>query len=456
VRWRLVVTLVVTITVLGAAAFIAVDRNSSSPQAPTTAASAEPARSPVLAALGATTRLPTKATVRQGLAASLRTMPAGEQVSGAVVDVTTGTTLWSRQARVGVAPASTLKVLTAAAALRALGPDFRFTTSVRLLGDTIYLVGGGDPTLAQSSSASAIPVRYPAPATLADLAKQTAAAIQPPAQRFKIRVDTSMWSTPALATGWNDGYVAEGDITPPSALELNGGRLRPAEFDSPRTDDPATQAGEAFADLLRQDGVTIRGAVRDATAPDTASVEGRVASPPLSSLVQRMLTDSDNDLAEALGREVAIHHGLPATFEGEVAAITSELAPFGVTADELSLQDASGLSHDDEVAPAALVAVLRAAGGRADGVLGPLIEGLPVAGFTGTLADRYRGRQAGAGTGYVRAKTGSLVGVNALAGVVVDRAGRLLAFALLGYGTFETEAVQISLDGAASALAQLD
>jgi D-alanyl-D-alanine carboxypeptidase/D-alanyl-D-alanine-endopeptidase (penicillin-binding protein 4) len=137
VRWRLVVTLVVTITVLGAAAFIAVDRNSSSPQAPTTAASAEPARSPVLAALGATTRLPTEAAVRQGLAAALRTMPAGEQVSGAVVDVTTGTTLWSRQARVGVAPASTLKVLTAAAALRALGPDFRFTTSVRLLGDTI-------------------------------------------------------------------------------------------------------------------------------------------------------------------------------------------------------------------------------------------------------------------------------------------------------------------------------
>jgi D-alanyl-D-alanine carboxypeptidase/D-alanyl-D-alanine-endopeptidase (penicillin-binding protein 4) len=326
---------------------------------------------------------------------------------------------------------------------------------VRQFGATIYLVGGGDPTLAQSSAASATPVAYPAPATLTDLAKQAASALQPPAQRFKIRVDTSRWSTSTLAKGWNAGYVTEGDITPPSALELDGGRLRPGELDSPRTNDPATQAADAFVGLLRKGGVTVRGAARVAAAPATASVVAQVSSPPLAALVQRMLTDSDNDLAEALGRAVALHDGQPPTFAGEVTAVTAELAPLGVTAAELSLEDASGLSHDDEVAPAALVAVLRAAASDGAGLLRPLIEGLPVAGFTGTLADRYRGRNAGAGTGLVRAKTGSLVGVNALAGVVVDGSGRLLAFALLGSGTIETDAVQTGLDNMASALAAL-
>jgi D-alanyl-D-alanine carboxypeptidase/D-alanyl-D-alanine-endopeptidase (penicillin-binding protein 4) len=338
--------------------------------------------------------------------------------------------------------------------LRALGPDCHFTTTVRLLGNTIYLVGGGDPTLALSSATNAVPVAYPAPATLADLAKQAAASLQPPAQSFRLRVDASRWSTPTLAAGWNDGYVAEGDITPPSALELDGGRLRPSELDSPRTNNPAMQAAEAFAELLRNDGINIHGAVREAVAPATTSVEARVSSPPLTALIHRMLTASDNDLAEALGRAVAIHDGQPPTFAGEVAALRTELGELGVPASALSIEDASGLSHDDAVAPRALVAVLRAATGTA-AALRPVLEGLPVAGFTGTLADRYRGDHKSVGTGLVRAKTGSLVGVNALAGVVVDSRGRLLAFALLGFGTVETDAVQTGLDQLASGLAAL-
>jgi D-alanyl-D-alanine carboxypeptidase/D-alanyl-D-alanine-endopeptidase (penicillin-binding protein 4) len=380
-------------------------------------------------------------------------MPAGEQVGGLVVDAATGTTLWSRRSRAAVAPASTLKLLTAAAALHALGPSYRFTTATRLIGNTLYLVGGGDPTLAESTSPHDVPAAYPPPATLRDLAQQTAKTMQPPAQTFRLRVDDSLWSGPALAKGWSPGYVTEGDVTRPSALELDGGRLRPGEFDSPRTADPASQTAAAFVALLRKDGVTVRGPVASHAAPATATDLAHVSSPPLAALVQRMLTDSDNDLAEAIGRAVALHDHQPATFAGEVAALTTELTALGVPTDALSLEDASGLSHDDAVAPTTLVGVLRAA--TADPELRPLLEGLPVAGFTGTLADRYRGKQSGAGTGYVRAKTGSLTGVNTLAGLAVDTSGRLLVFALLGSGTTQTDAVQKSLDAAASALARL-
>jgi D-alanyl-D-alanine carboxypeptidase/D-alanyl-D-alanine-endopeptidase (penicillin-binding protein 4) len=380
-------------------------------------------------------------------------LPAGEQLGGAVVDVASGTTLWSRDAHAAITPASTLKVLTAAAALRALGPAYRFSTTAMLVGTTVYLVGGGDPTLARTTSRKDRPVRYPVPASLAELAAQTAAAL-PAGQPIRLRADASAWSSPDLATGWNDGYVPEGDVTPPTALEVNGGRLHPAEFDSPRTSDPAGQAAAAFAALLRDNGVTVKGAVKSATAPTAATELARVSSPPLASLIGRLLTDSDNDLAEALGRAVAVSHGLPPTFKSAAAAVTTEVVALGVPREELDLHDASGLSHDDTLTASALVTVLRAAAG--DPALRPLVEGLPVGGFTGTLADRYRGSEAGAGTGVVRAKTGSLVGVNALAGVVADRSGRLLVFALLGYGTFETAAVQSGLDAAASGLAGLE
>lgn len=450
-RWRVVVPLVVAAAVTGGAAWFVVNRDHSPAQHKVVATSA-PTRPPVLAALGTTAVVPTKEAVAAVMAPALHTLPAGELLGGLVIDATTGTTLWARKPLVAAPPASTLKLVTAAVALRTLGPSFRFTTTTCLSGHTVYLVGGGDPTLVTSSSSDDAPAAYPKPATLTDLAAETARSL-PAGQPVKLRADVSKWSGPALADGWSADYVNEGDVTPPSPLELDGGRLRPAEFDSPRTPDPATQALDAFADLLRKDGVTVTGATTLGAAPAAAAQLAAVSSPPLDALVQRMLTDSDNDLAEALGRAVALHDHLPATFTGAAGAIASDVEASGVPADELTLHDTSGLSHLDAVAPGALVTVLRAA--VTDAALRPIVEGLPVAGFTGTLADRYRGRHKAAGAGLVRAKTGSLTGVNALAGEVTDASGRLLIFALLASGTTETDAVQTSLDDLASALAEL-
>jgi D-alanyl-D-alanine carboxypeptidase/D-alanyl-D-alanine-endopeptidase (penicillin-binding protein 4) len=458
VRWRSVLPLVVATAVTGAAVFVAVDRHDSSHRSATPTAHptpvAAPARPAVLAALDSGAAMPTALTTKTALAASLAAMPAGERLEGAVVDVTSGTTLWSRDADTPQPPASTLKLLTAAAALRTFGPNYRFTTQARLVANTVYLVGGGDPTLVRTSAPRYDPAPYPLPATLSDLAEQTAAAL-PAGQPVHLSVDATGWEGPKLAKGWSPDYVTEGDVTPPSPLELNGGRLRASFFDSPRTSDPVGQAGKAFAALLRHDGVDVEGAVKEAPAPPAVQPLAQVSSPPLSALIQRMLTDSDNDLAEAIGHRVAVAAGFPASFSGEARALEAQATILGVAPGLVSLHDASGLSHDDAVAPAALVTVLRAAASAGGTELRPILEGLPIAGLTGTLADRYRGHGAKAGGGVVRAKTGTLTGVDCLAGLVVDANGRLLAFAFLASGSGAEDPVEQGLDRVVAGLATL-
>jgi D-alanyl-D-alanine carboxypeptidase/D-alanyl-D-alanine-endopeptidase (penicillin-binding protein 4) len=367
--------------------------------------------------------------VSADLAAASHEVAQNAHLVGEVIDADTGARLWSRGGSQPEPPASTTKLLTAAAALSALGPDDRLSTTTRRVGHTIYLVGGGDPTLVLSASSYYSP-SYPRPATLAALARRTVAALGG-MRNVRLRLDTSAWSGPTMAPGWKPDYVTEGDITPPSALELDEGRVDPHDEFAARTEDPAAQAGQAFVELLRADGVHVHGAVDSGTASPGSMPLASVTSPPLAELVQRMLTTSDDDLAEALGRAVAVKANEPATFAGAASAVTARVAALGVSMHGVSLQDTSGLSHQDRVTSQALVGVLRAAVSPTHPQLRSIIEGLPVAGFTGTLAMRYLDKPTVGAAGVLRAKTGTLTGVNALAGLVVDHSGRLLIFAFL-------------------------
>ncbi|HVW82067.1 MAG TPA: D-alanyl-D-alanine carboxypeptidase/D-alanyl-D-alanine-endopeptidase [Mycobacteriales bacterium] len=439
--------LVAVVTV--AAVAVVVERHDGGHPVAATAGTGTPERPPVLSALHASAPA-TRAEVSAALRPALAAFPPGEKLAGLVTDVSTAATLWAEHPRMPMAPASTTKLLTSAAALETLGPGYRLTTATKELGNTVYLVGGGDPTLVTNDTVKVVPP-YPRPASLADLASRTAAALTS-GTPVRLRVDTSAWSGPESARGWQPSYVTEGDVTPPSPLELDGGRLHDNDFDSERTPTPAAQAAQAFAGLLRADGVAIKGDVEPATAPPTASPLASVSSPPLAELVQRMLTDSDNDLAEALGRAVAAAAGLPADFTSAAHAVLEQMTKLGIPTAGISLYDTSGLSHDDRIDPAALVGVLEAAASSRDPQLRPIVEGLPVAGFTGTLAARYRGAKTSAGAGIVRAKTGTLTGVDTLAGLTVDRAGRLLAFALMASGQGSEDAVEAGLDRIASTL----
>jgi D-alanyl-D-alanine carboxypeptidase/D-alanyl-D-alanine-endopeptidase (penicillin-binding protein 4) len=166
-----------------------------------------------------------------------------------------------------------------------------------------------------------------------------------------------------------------------------------------------------------------------------------------------MLQVSDNDLAESLGRAVAVRSASSATFAGESAAVTAAVRRLGVDLAGVRLVDASGLSRLDRMTPEALVQILRLALGDARPELRPLVQGLPVAGFSGTLGDRYRTRRSAAAAGVARAKTGTLLGVNALAGYVVDRDGRMLVFAFVTDHAVGVDPTETALDRVVARLA---
>ena len=376
-----------------------------------------------------------------GLAAMLGvTLPTGETgpLGVEVADARTGKVLYAENGATLATPASTTKVATAVAALAVLGPDARFTTSVRKVSGGIVLVGGGDPTLAVNGYPSS---DYPQPATLAALAASTARALKAEGgTSVQLGYDTSRYSGSDMAPGWTDALITTGNVTPIVPLEADQGRLTPggALEDSddpvnftPRTSDPVGMTVAAFADLLTRDGITVDGSPAEMTAPSGAPLLASVSSPPLSQIAEQMLQESNNVIAEDLARQLAIAMGLPATFSGAADAVMTELRRLGVTT-PISLVDGSGLSPEDGIAPETLVRVLEiASSGSSE--LRPAITGLPVAGFTGTLSSggSVFGGIGGGARGVVRAKTGNLDTVATLAGLVYDRSGALLIFAIM-------------------------
>ena len=447
-RWRLAsFGVAVLLVAAGGVTYVSTQHSDGShPRPHASATTTQPAPSPALADLAASAPLPTRAGVEAQLRHLATAAAFGGALSGLVVDASTGTPLFVRRPDATAPPASTTKLLTAVAALDTLGPDARLTTAVVRNGRTLYLVGGGDVTLAAAKRDA-----YPAPATLTQLAARTAAAV--PGTRFELRYDDNLWRGPAEAAGWQPSYVSGGNVAPVSALEVDEGRLTgfTSLHPQPRVGDPAASAAAEFGKALVAAGVRVAPGVRRGSAPDVGPI-ATVQSPPVSALVQRMLTDSDNDLAEALARMVAVHQHLPPTFTGAARAIAAALRDDGLAVDALRLNDGSGLSTLDRASARLLVAVLRLIAQRPE--LRPITAGLPVAGFTGTLGDRYRARESRAGAGVVRAKTGTLAGVNTLAGTVVDADGRLLVFAFLTNRATDPDSTEQALDRLAAQLAR--
>jgi len=462
---RTVVLAAVVVLVLAAGAFVGLDATGHVPGAlfddpraePTTTATPSPpppAAGPVL----------TPATGSGGgppdVAEKLLAVPAlGGDVGAYVVDVATGEVLLDRDAASARTPASVTKLATAAGALVALGTSVRLETRT-VAGarpGEVVLVGGGDTTLTERPAKDS----YPRPASLTELADATAAMLRTQGLvEVTVQVDDSLFSGPAVSPDWQSGYVGAGVVAPVSALTMDGGRRRPGF--SGRVADPAITTGQRLARLLKDRGFSVVGQVRRATASPTAQTLATVSSPEMSALVETMLASSDNDLAESLTRLVAAGRDQPATFEAGTAAVAEVLAELGVPTGDLVLLDGSGLARGSRIAPETLGALLSlAAGDGADPRLRPLVTGLPVAAFSGTLAERFGANRGNGGAGLVRAKTGTLTGVASLAGLVARGDGappgqsRLLAFALMTDDVLVSNALaaRIALDRIAAALA---
>ena len=383
------------------------------------------------------------------------------QLVGSVRDVSSGDVVWEKDASVGVRPASTTKVLTAAAALLTFGLDDRVSTDVFVVdgGRTVVLVGGGDVGLSGEQ--------------LDDLAGQVrAAGVQPE----RVVVDASVWSQQSWLEKWGQENIAEGFIAPIEPAMLHGARVGAPTGDVPRSDSPSMDVAREFASRLGVGEIDVdwNGAVLSAAQEDTVAAERdqtsktsktskgdkgdaqqvdvarKVASVQSARLVDRvreMMLHSDNVLAESLGRQVAAARGVKAPDAAAGgAAVLATLSEAGFDVQGVHLDDCSGMSDDDRIPASVLSAVLAGAGSDARVRLLPDL--LPVAHGSGTLASRFDGLD---GAGWVRAKTGTLTTTSGLAGVVTADSGRVYSF---GFVSNESEVLpaRAALDELASVL----
>lgn len=376
----------------------------------------------------------------------------GPDPSLSLRDLATGEEVVLRSSGAAVEPASTAKLVTAAAALQVLGAEHRAVTRVGWLpaagrpGDVpaLVLVGGGDLLLAAGEGDEAATVGR---VGLLDLARLAVAAategedplLAPGTPRVDVVVDDSLLGAPqVLPRGPGDTFFA----SPPTSSAVEAGRRDGGQGRDPA---PAATAGAAFARAVQQALGETLGAAAPVAGPaqvgvvpvpvDVVLAEGRSA--PLEDVLAHLLVTSDNTVADGVAGVVAAARDRPTTLvsAGQVLVDVVE-QDLGVDLGPTSLVDGSGLGDGSVSSASALTSLLAAAAALpATDDVSRLPSLLPVAGLDGTLSGRFTADDGSAGgRGVVRAKTGTLTGTTALAGVLTTAAGRGVAFALLSDG----------------------
>jgi D-alanyl-D-alanine carboxypeptidase/D-alanyl-D-alanine-endopeptidase (penicillin-binding protein 4) len=366
--------------------------------------------------------------------------------SGVVLDPVTNEVLFDRGMDTLLAPASVQKILTGVAALRALGPDTTFSTSTLSTDDPEVLVlrAGGDLTLSATPEGSESV--YVGAAKVSDLAEQTIAALKaslPDDDDVTIRelvVDATLWdSEDTWREAWASSARTNGYISRITPLQIDGDRFNPSAVMGQRSGDPMGRAASAFVSALRQAGNSAR-FVRisyDAT-PEGSNPVASVSSRPVSDLVIYMVKESDNTLAEMLGRQIALAQGFDGSGDSVGEGVRASLASLGIPDEGLIFDDASGLSGENRVTPD-VVATLLSEVYRSDSDIALLAAGLPIAGVDGSLDDRFTGDNTIA-QGRVFAKTGSIQGTRSLAGWVSAEDEGDLVFAFFANGAVSDDA----------------
>lgn len=263
----------------------------------------------------------------------------------------------------------------------------------------------------------------------------------------RVVVDDSLFTGPAISPNWAPEDVPSTYASAIYPVLADGGRPSPKA--AVRSADPDLAAGHELAAALGAPKLPVSRTDKRSTGRILATVH----SAPLSTLVEQMLQESDNVIAECLARQVALARHRPPSFTGSAAAIRQVLSGLGVDAGT-GMVDGSGLSASDRLTVQTLTRLLRVMTVTGSAALHDVIASLPVAAWSGTLDARYVSGAARSGAGLVRAKTGTLTGVSSLAGVVHDRGGRLLGFAFIADRAPSTPAADAALDDLTSALAR--
>lgn len=346
-----------------------------------------------------------------------------------------------RNAQTRLLPASNQKLVTAVGALELLRPEFRFVTEVRLDdAANVYVVGGGDPTLTSAHIET----------FAEDLIDELTTDVEDEAVSIRdLIIDPSYFPPTRTGPGWLDRYVPV-DAGPMSGLMIDDNQHR---GDEAYVADPDQGNADLIAEIFARAGIEITGEVLVGAADLDAPLVLRRASPPLETMIDTILGRSDNEIANALLRQIGLELG----GEGEIpvgqALIFEAVAELGVDLGEAA-GDGSGLSRDNRLSAQAIVELLLVSQSQP---WWPIVDrGLAGAGGEGTLAARLGGDTT---RGNVRAKTGSLDDVRALSGILTTIDGSTVFFSFLVNGEEAAEGVkamdQIIVAYASATLPQL-
>jgi serine-type D-Ala-D-Ala carboxypeptidase/endopeptidase (penicillin-binding protein 4) len=425
----------------------------------------------------------TQSLIRQLEAVIKREVPQDCSISVQVADLQTGRVLMEKNAHLPLVPASTMKVVTASAALRFMHPDFTFVTEV-LAEDvrgwsvgTLYLRGGGDPYLVSEQlfaltkalrekglkeirgnivvdDSLFIPSEpldeneklgyrsYHAPYSALSLnfnsvkvtvipgtgAGKPARILVDPVSEYitaKGSVTTLKGKSPAQVT--INKHPAAGDK---ERITVTGtiGEDAPIKSRYVNVAEPALYTGEVFKELLLREGIKVTGNVLRGKTPPQAEAYLDFSSRPLGVVVYWLDKFSNNFMAEQISLALGAYvHGAPGTREKGLAVIRKHLLSCGVDEGDFQLTEASGLSRNNRISASALVKVLQAAA-RDFGYNVEFMASLGVAGVDGTLKEKFTDPSL---KRRIRGKTGTLRGVNALTGYGVSPDGKLFVFACI-------------------------
>lgn len=393
----------------------------------------------------------------------------------------TPATLYNRDARRYFIPASSTKLLTTAAALQRLKPQYRIRTSVYRVQNTgnqivLRVVGRGDPSLTSGALKSLaeqlkqrgisridrligddsyfngtivppdwewgdVQAGYGAPVNgLIVNGNEIGLTLIPQAAGQPLRVQ---WDNPNEASGWRiENYSRTVATTEPEFLDVGRdpsqpilrirGQLRAGSAAEPvaiSVPNPAQNFLQQFRRALVAQQITV-GQIQAATTPgnDKDPELAFILSPPLSTLLAETNQQSNNLYAEALLRILGrvSTPTPPSAVEQGLTTLTATLTPLGVDPTGYRLVDGSGLSRQNLISPEALVQTLRAMARIPESPI--YRDSLAVAGVSGTLQGRFQGTPA---QGIVRAKTGTLSGAVSLAGYVQPPNYQPLVFSLV-------------------------
>ena len=367
--------------------------------------------------------------------------------------------LYAANADTARVPASTFKVLTLFALNHYANLQARLRTRVNRDAAGLYLMAGGDTLLGAGASN---PKQIVGRAGLTTLAEQTIKALnegEKPTAALPVYLDGTFFTGPSVNPGWDDADVASGQITPihPIALESHTVPGKSTASNPVRPDDAAVAAQQAFVDALntagKESGLSFTLAERR-TAPAEAVEIAAVESATLLEQAQHMMLESDNALAEVLGRCAAIAAGKEGSGEAAQQTVRQALVDAGVNIENLVQADVCGMSLTDRVTARTLVQVVALM--NADEHAEQLMQTFPVAGVSGTLTDRFGAANAVHARTFVQAKTGTLYTVSSLCGVATRPDGTRLIFAIilndLG-GSDALPAAKERVDAAAAAIA---